>query len=197
MIMQVCVWRRKWQPTPVFLPGESPGRRSLVGYSPRGRKELDTTERLHLHLQVCVSGPRRLQSVDLLPALQLWSCNHVREKGQHSGERGDTLALWTRGYWWDPSFPSASSLLGVNLLHFPTLLLCFNCFKQTMWFEHLKNAFPGGPVVKTPRFQHTGLEFNPWSRNKDPTCQALQTKMKKKRRRHYLESQWVKRHPTH
>ena len=43
-------WRRKWQSTPVFLPGESHGRRSLVGYSPQGHKELDTTERLHLHL---------------------------------------------------------------------------------------------------------------------------------------------------
>ena len=40
-------WRRKWQPTPVFLPGESHGGRSLVGYSPWGRKESDTTERLH------------------------------------------------------------------------------------------------------------------------------------------------------
>ena len=39
-------WRRKWQSTPVFLPGESHGRRSLVGYSPRARKESDTTERL-------------------------------------------------------------------------------------------------------------------------------------------------------
>ena len=38
-------WRRKWQPTPVFLPGESP-RRSLVGYRPRDHKELDTTEGL-------------------------------------------------------------------------------------------------------------------------------------------------------
>ena len=37
-------WRRKWQPTPVFLPGESHGWRNLVGYSPRGRKESDTTE---------------------------------------------------------------------------------------------------------------------------------------------------------
>ena len=36
--------RRKWQPTPVFLLGESHGQRSLVGYSPWGRKELDTTE---------------------------------------------------------------------------------------------------------------------------------------------------------
>ena len=42
-------WRRQWQPTPVFLPGESHGQRSLVGYSPRGCKELDTTEQLHFH----------------------------------------------------------------------------------------------------------------------------------------------------
>ena len=39
--------RRKWQPTPVFLPGKSYGQRSLVGYSPRSRKESDTTERLY------------------------------------------------------------------------------------------------------------------------------------------------------
>ena len=41
-------WRRKWQPTPVLLPGESHGGRSLVGYSPWGRKESDTTEQLTL-----------------------------------------------------------------------------------------------------------------------------------------------------
>ena len=40
-------WRRKWQPTPVLLPGKSHGRRSLVGYSPWGCKELDMTEQLH------------------------------------------------------------------------------------------------------------------------------------------------------
>ena len=43
------LWRRKWQPTPVPLPGKSDGRRSLVGYSPWGHKELDMTERLHFH----------------------------------------------------------------------------------------------------------------------------------------------------
>ena len=37
-------WRRKWQPTPVFLPGEFHGQRSLVGCSPWGCKELDTAE---------------------------------------------------------------------------------------------------------------------------------------------------------
>ena len=37
-------WSRKWQPAPVFLPEKSHGQRSLVGYSPWGRKESDTTE---------------------------------------------------------------------------------------------------------------------------------------------------------
>ena len=37
-------WRREWQPTPIFLPGESHGQRSLAGCSPWGCKELDTTE---------------------------------------------------------------------------------------------------------------------------------------------------------
>ena len=40
-------WRSKWQPTPVLLPGKSHGLSSLVSYSPWGRKESDTTERLH------------------------------------------------------------------------------------------------------------------------------------------------------
>jgi len=38
------LWRRAWQPTPVFLPGESLGQKSLAGYSPWCREESDTTE---------------------------------------------------------------------------------------------------------------------------------------------------------
>ena len=37
-------WKRKWKPTPLFLPGKSHGQRSLVGYSPWGLKVSDTTE---------------------------------------------------------------------------------------------------------------------------------------------------------
>ena len=44
------LWRRKWQSTPVFLPGEFHGQRSLVGYSPWGHKESDTTKQLTLSL---------------------------------------------------------------------------------------------------------------------------------------------------
>ena len=49
-------WRRQWQPTPVLLPGESHGRRSLVGCSPRGRKDSDTTERLPFHFSLSCIG---------------------------------------------------------------------------------------------------------------------------------------------
>jgi len=49
-------WRRKWKPTPVFLLGKSHGQGSLVGYSPSGSKESDTTEQLsshtHTHTQI-------------------------------------------------------------------------------------------------------------------------------------------------
>ena len=48
--------RRQWQPTPVLLPGKSHGWRSLVGCSPRGRKESDTTERLHFHFSLWCIG---------------------------------------------------------------------------------------------------------------------------------------------
>jgi len=47
-LSKALCWRRQWHPTPVFLPGKSHGWRSLVGYSPWGRKESDTTEQLHL-----------------------------------------------------------------------------------------------------------------------------------------------------
>ena len=45
-------WRRAWQPTPIFLPGEPHGQRSLAGHSPWGHKELDMTEQLtHTNLE--------------------------------------------------------------------------------------------------------------------------------------------------
>ena len=50
------IWRRQWQPTPILLPGKSHGRRSLVGCSPWGRKESDTTERLHFHFSRSCTG---------------------------------------------------------------------------------------------------------------------------------------------
>ena len=50
------IWRRQWHPTSVLLPGKSNGRRSLVGYSPRGREESDTTEWVHFHFSLSCIG---------------------------------------------------------------------------------------------------------------------------------------------
>ena len=61
-------WRREWQPTPVFLPGESHGWRSLAGCSPRGHKELATTELLGMqHMQRAVHPSAPAPSPGLQP----------------------------------------------------------------------------------------------------------------------------------
>jgi len=46
------LWRRKWQPTPVFIPEESHGQRSLEGYSSYGHQESDRTEHAHAHILI-------------------------------------------------------------------------------------------------------------------------------------------------
>ena len=59
-------WRRKWQPTLVFLPGKSHRWRNLAGYSPRGRQESDTIEWLHFHLLWFRRGTSSFRFVKLL-----------------------------------------------------------------------------------------------------------------------------------
>ena len=53
--VHVC-WRRQWHPTPVLLPAKSHGWRGLVGCSPWGRQESDTTEWLHFHFSLSCFG---------------------------------------------------------------------------------------------------------------------------------------------
>ena len=52
MSINMIIQRRQWHPTPALLPGKSHGWRSLVGCSPWGREESDTTERLHFHFSL-------------------------------------------------------------------------------------------------------------------------------------------------
>ena len=67
-------WRRKWQPTPVFLPGKSHRQKSLVGYSPWGRKESDTTEQLSTHpcFPIATQSWSLWQRPTKLKVLPLW-----------------------------------------------------------------------------------------------------------------------------
>ena len=61
------IWRRQWHPTPVLLPRKSHGRRSLVGCSPWGRSESDTTEQLHFHFSLSCIGEGNGNPLQFLP----------------------------------------------------------------------------------------------------------------------------------
>ena len=73
-------WRRAWQPTPVFLPGESHGQRSLVGCSPWGHEESDVTERRSaVEEWKRRNRPSPLVPVSLLPSGQLAIIEYLEE----------------------------------------------------------------------------------------------------------------------
>ena len=90
-------WRRKWQPTPVFLPGKSHGQRSLMGYSPWSCKESDTAERLSTHTPPGGRGRHSITCAALLPNVHglneprslagtCLKCQHHERHGQSTME---------------------------------------------------------------------------------------------------------------
>ena len=88
-------WRRSWQPTPVFLPGESPGQRSLVGYSPWGPTESDTTAvtyhactYVHTHTHTHTWNDNHSFS-------KIWPSKHVYEHAKYSIKRD--ICFWHAG----------------------------------------------------------------------------------------------------
>ena len=69
-------WSRVWQPTPVFLPGEFHGQRSLAGYSSQGHKESDTTEVVfHAHRSLgslcCTAGSYQLSILCIISVVYI------------------------------------------------------------------------------------------------------------------------------
>ena len=66
-VLVVSSWRRQWRSTLVLLPEKSHGWRSLVGCSPWGYKELDTTEQLHFHFSLSCIGEGNGNPLVLLP----------------------------------------------------------------------------------------------------------------------------------
>ena len=84
------IWRRQWHPTPVLLPGKSHGWRSLVGYSPWGRWESDTTERLHFHFSLLCTGEGNGNP------LQCSCLENPRDRGAWWGAVYGVAQSWTR-----------------------------------------------------------------------------------------------------
>ena len=96
--------RRQWHPTPVLLPGKSHGRRSLVGCSPWGRKELDTTERLRFHFSLSCIGEGNGNP------LQCSCRENPRDRGAWWAAIYGVAQSWTRLQW----LSSSSSLFYVT-----------------------------------------------------------------------------------
>ena len=82
--------RRQWHPTPVLLPGKSHGRRSLVGYSPQGSSESDTTERLHFHFSLSCIGEGNGNP------LQCSCLENPRDRGPWQAAVFGVAQSWTR-----------------------------------------------------------------------------------------------------
>ena len=89
----IYLWRRRWHPTPVFLPGKSHGQRSLIGCSPWGREESDTTEWLHFCFSLSCIGERN--------GNPLWcSClENPRDGGAWWAAIYGVAQSWTRLKW--------------------------------------------------------------------------------------------------
>ena len=87
-------WRRAWQPTPVFVPGESHAQRNLMGYSPWGCKESDTTEvTQHAHMQGVQTSLHLSHSQQMIPRLDK---KHHAEETQIVTSCEDSLEELTR-----------------------------------------------------------------------------------------------------
>ena len=99
-------WRRAWQPAPVFLPGESHGQKSLVGYSPWARKESDTTEASEYTTTQCPMNSEETASVNIVlrvhslspclfsPGLSVYHCQ--ADGPFYLVSRGSEMPVWDR-----------------------------------------------------------------------------------------------------
>ena len=93
-------WRRKWQPTPVFLPGESQGRRSLVGCRLWGCTESDTTEVTQQHSCITLISTSLLFQDILTQANNLIVCNRNFPRGFSALQWEATAdGLWSKISW--------------------------------------------------------------------------------------------------
>ena len=125
-------WRRQWHPTPVLLPGTSCGWRRLVGCSPWGREESDTTERLRFHFSLSCIGEGNGN------LLQCSCLENPRDRGDWWAAVYGVTQSWTRLKWLSRSSSSRPyhclvfSCLGLCVL---TILLFF------LWAPHEQTSF--------------------------------------------------------
>ena len=102
-------WRRKWHPTPVFLPGESQGRGSLVGCHLWGCTESDMTERLPFHFFLSCTGEGNGNP------LQCSYLKNPRDGGAWWAAVSGVSQSWTRLKWFSSSSSGSSMPVGIPM----------------------------------------------------------------------------------
>ena len=123
--------RRQWHPTPVLLPGKSHGWRSLVGCSPWGREELDTTERLHFHFSLSRIGEGTGNP------LQCSCLENPRDRGAWWAAVCGVAQSWTRL----KRLSSSSNLLSVKMhLHYSFIYSLIHSPIQQIYARHPLHA---------------------------------------------------------
>ena len=164
MVNGQIAWRRKWQPTPVFLSGEFHGQRSLVGYSPWGHKESDTTEWLTHDEQTESKGEavsrgqwltcgEKLRRISLPSCLEDYGCkSQVQGESRNPSISHLPLTLY--------EYRDETEHCGIDPFDRVVLKLWLLNQGRVMW-----RNFPGGPLVKSPCSQSGGPGLNPWSGN--------------------------------
>ena len=111
--LELYLQRRWWHPTPVLLPGKSHGWRSLVGCSPWGRKESDTTERLHFHFSLSCIGEGNGN---------LLQCSHL-ENPRDGGAWWTAIYGVAQSQTWLKQVSSSSRIIPQRRWWHPTLVL--------------------------------------------------------------------------
>ena len=127
--------RRQWHPTPVLLPGKSHGWRSLVGYSPWGRWESDTTKRLHFHFSLLCIGEGNGNQ------FQCSCLENPRDRGAWWAAVYGVAQSWTR---LKQLSSSSSSIFSIHIIQ-------------------IKNLYQGPPTQKWPEDRSDPQERHSWN----------------------------------
>ena len=133
--------RRHWHPTPVLLPGKSHGQRNLVGCSPWGHYELDTTEWLHFHFHALEKEMATHSSV------LAWRIPGTEEPGGLL-----SMGLHRVGHDWSDLAAAAGTLNGIlcnsqnirNIFCFCFLAMALPTLGNITWIVEQKDLFPTG-----------------------------------------------------